>query len=123
LPLFKAAQIVAGEHHEKYNGTGYPNKLKGENIHIYGRIVAIADVFDALSFKRAYKERWTTEEVLAYMKDMSGTHFDPKLIDLFFDNLNDFLEIYNTQIEKEQLEKTLNRDKRNKIIGWLLKEL
>ena len=123
LPLFKAAQIVAGEHHEKYDGSGYPKKLKGEDIHIYGRIVAIADVFDALSFKRAYKERWTTEEVLSYMKDMSGKHFDPKLIELFFDNLNDFLEIYDTQIEREQLEKTLNKKKRNKIIEWLLKSL
>jgi len=123
LPLFKAARIVAQEHHEKYDGSGYPNKLKGENIHIYGRIVAIADVFDALSFKRSYKERWTTEKVLAYMKDMSGKHFDPKLIDLFFENLDDFLEIYNTQIEKEQLEKTLKKKKGNRIKEWFLKVL
>ena len=122
LPLFKAARIVACEHHEKYDGSGYPNKHKGDNIHIYGRIVAIADVFDALSFKRSYKNSWTEEEVLVYMKDMRGKHFDPKLIDLFFENIDDFLKIYNIQIQKDKLEKSLNMHKRSKIMEWLLKE-
>ena len=122
LPLFKVATIVAEQHHEKYDGTGYPNKLKGENIHIYGRIVAIADVFDALSFKRSYKESWSTEEVLIYFKEMRGKHFDPVLIDLFFENLDDFLEIYDIQIEKAKLSTNLNLKKRGRIMEWLLKK-
>jgi len=122
LPLFKVAKIVAEQHHEKYDGSGYPNKLKGDDIHIYGRIVAIADVFDALSFRRSYKNSWSKEEVLVYIKDMSGKHFDPKLIDLFFENIDGFLEIYNIQIKKEKLEQSLNVKKRGKIMEWLLKE-
>jgi len=122
LPLFKVATIVAEQHHEKYDGTGYPNKLKGEEIHLYGRIVAIADVFDALSFKRSYKESWSTEEVLVYFKEMRGKHFDPLLIDLFFDNLDDFLEIYDIQIEKAKLSQNLNLKKRGRIMEWLLKK-
>ncbi len=121
LPLFKVAKIVALEHHEKYDGSGYPKGLKGKDIHIYGRIVAIADVFDALSFKRSYKKSWTEEEVLVYIKEMSGKHFDPDLIDLFFKNIDDFLEIYNIQIEKEKLEKSLNNKKRGRIMGWFLR--
>jgi len=120
LPLFKAAKIIAEEHHEKFDGSGYPKGLKGYKIHIYGRIVAIADVFDALSFKRSYKSGWTQEEVLVYMKEMSGKHFDSKLIDLLFENMDDFLEIYNTHVEKEKLNQTLKSKKRKSIIEWLL---
>jgi len=58
LPLFETASIVCMQHHEKYDGSGYPKELKVEDIHIYGRIVSIANVFDALSFKRAYKDEW-----------------------------------------------------------------
>ena len=123
LPLFKIAKIVAGEHHEKYDGSGYPHKLKGDKIHIYGRIVAIADVFDALSFKRAYKNSWTTEDVLAYMRDMSGKHFDPQLIDIFFDNLEEFLKIYDINSEQIEFDKKINNTIKNKIMNWLLQEI
>ena len=92
-PIIKAAAIVAGQHHEKYNGTGYPNGLKGENIHIYGRITAVADVFDALGSKRVYKDAWELDKILELFKKEKGKHFDPKLVDLFFDNLDKFLEI------------------------------
>jgi response regulator RpfG family c-di-GMP phosphodiesterase len=95
LPLFKVASIVALQHHEKWDGSGYPHGLKKENIHLYGRIVAIADVFDALSFKRSYKDKWNMEEVLRFMKEMSGKHFDPNLIEIFFDNIEIFLNIYD----------------------------
>ncbi len=98
LPLFKAASIVCLEHHEQYNGMGYPNALKGENIHIYGRIVALADVFDALSFKRSYKESWTQDRVLNYIDNLSGTYFDPKLVDIFFKNIDKFLDIYDYHV-------------------------
>jgi response regulator RpfG family c-di-GMP phosphodiesterase len=90
--IFKTAAILALQHHEKYNGTGYPAALKGEDIHIYGRITALADVFDALSSARKYKKAWTDEEVFNYLKSESGKHFDPKLITLFFDNLSTFLD-------------------------------
>jgi len=86
-PILKAAAIVAHEHHEKYNGTGYPRGLKEHSIHIYGRIVAIADVFDALSHPRCYKLAWTKEDAVQYMHDHKGSHFDPKLIELFFSDM------------------------------------
>ncbi len=92
-PLLKCASIVAYEHHEKWDGSGYPNKLKGEEIHIYGRITAIADVFDALGSDRCYKKAWEDERIFNLFKEERGKHFDPKLVDIFFDNLNEFLKI------------------------------
>lgn len=91
--LLKASAIVAHQHHEKWDGTGYPNALKGEEIHIYGRITAILDVFDALGHDRVYKKAWAIEDVIELLKDGRGTHFDPTLIDIFMDNLVDFLRI------------------------------
>ncbi|MBA6362479.1 HD domain-containing protein [Colwellia sp. BRX8-4] len=92
-PLLKAAAIVAYEHHEKYDGSGYPQGLSGENIHIYGRITALADVFDALGSERCYKKAWDEEKIFNLFKYEKGKHFDPKLIDIFFDNLDEFLAI------------------------------
>lgn len=94
-PIFKTAAIVALQHHEKYNGTGYPNALKGEDIHIYGRITALADVFDALGSDRVYKKAWKNEDIYEYLKQQSGQHFDPALITLFFDNVESFLHTRN----------------------------
>jgi HD-GYP domain-containing protein (c-di-GMP phosphodiesterase class II)/ribonuclease BN (tRNA processing enzyme) len=85
-PLLKAAAIVAYEHHEKWDGSGYPRGLKGEDIHIYGRITALADVFDALGSDRVYKKAWSDEKIFAFIKEERGKHFDPKLVDLFFTN-------------------------------------
>jgi len=95
-PLFKAASIVAHEHHEKWDGTGYPKRLKGEDIHIFGRITAIADVFDALGSDRVYKKAWDDEKIFDFFKEQRAKHFDPKLIDLFFENLNEMLKIRDT---------------------------
>ncbi len=92
-PILQAAALISRDHHEKWNGTGYPQGLKGEEIHIYGRIVAIADVFDALGSERVYKKAWPLEKILKYFKNNRGKHFDPKLIDLFFENLDLFLEV------------------------------
>lgn len=92
-PVLKAASIVAYEHHEKYNGKGYPRKISGEDIHIYGRITALADVFDALGSDRCYKKAWELEKILDLLKEERGEHFDPKLVDLFLDNLDKFLVI------------------------------
>lgn len=91
--ILKTAAIVAHEHHEKYNGSGYPRGLKGEDIHIYGRITAVADVFDALGSDRVYKKAWDDEKIFAYFKEQRGEHFDPKLVDIFFENLDKFLEV------------------------------
>ena len=91
--LSSAAAIIAKEHHEKWDGTGYPQGLKGEEIHIYGRIVALADVFDALTHKRQYKEAWTIDDALGYIKDNSGKHFDPALVEIFLNHLPEFLHI------------------------------
>ncbi len=95
-PLLQAAAIVACEHHEKWDGTGYPNHLSGENIHIYGRITAIADVFDALGSDRVYKKAWSDEKILKLFHEERGRHFDPKLVDIFFDKLDKLYEIRDT---------------------------
>jgi HD-GYP domain-containing protein (c-di-GMP phosphodiesterase class II) len=92
-PLLKCAATVAYEHHEKWDGTGYPRKLKGEEIHIYGRITALADVFDALGSDRCYKKAWDDERIFNLFKEERGKHFDPKLIDIFFEHLDEFLKI------------------------------
>jgi len=92
-PLFKAAAIIAYEHHEKYDGSGYPRGLKGDAIHIYGRITALADVFDALSTKRCYKSIWTDEKIFTLIKEEKGKHFDPQLVDIFFEHIDEFLAI------------------------------
>ncbi|MBN2895832.1 MAG: HD domain-containing protein [Campylobacterales bacterium] len=92
-PLLRCAAIVAHEHHEKYDGTGYPQQLKGEAIHIYGRITAVADVFDALGSDRCYKKAWEDERIFELFKAEQGKHFDPRLIDIFFEHLDTFLAI------------------------------
>ena len=91
--ILKAAAIIAHEHHEKYNGTGYPNGLKGEDIHIYGRITALADVFDALGSDRIYKKAWSDDKIFKFFKEERGKHFDPNLVDIFFEYLDEFLSI------------------------------
>ena len=92
-PILKAAAIVAGEHHEKWDGSGYPKSLQGEEIHIYGRITAVADVFDALGSERVYKKAWELEKILELFKEQSGRHFDPQLVELFLRNLDTFTAI------------------------------
>ncbi len=91
--VLKTASIIAYEHHEKWNGTGYPNGTKGEDIHIYGRITAIADVFDALLHKRCYKDPWPIEKVIDLFKEEKGKHFDPQLVDILLDNIEVFKKI------------------------------
>ncbi len=95
--LMNAAAIIAHEHHEKWNGKGYPRGLKGDNIHIYGRIVALADVFDALTHARSYKSAWNINEVLTYIKEHNGTQFDPELVAILEENLDDFIKIIEIQ--------------------------
>jgi putative two-component system response regulator len=74
---------IALRHHEKWNGSGYPDGLEGEHIPTEARIVAVADVFDAVTTKRCYKEAWSNEDALSFLHEQSGAHFDPRLIQLF----------------------------------------
>jgi len=90
-PLLKTAAIIALSHQEKWDGSGYPESLKGEDIPLYGRLVAVADVFDALGSTRCYKKGWTLDKILEYFKEQSGRHFDPRLVQLLLDNLDEFL--------------------------------
>jgi response regulator RpfG family c-di-GMP phosphodiesterase len=91
--LLDVSAIVAHEHHERYDGKGYPRGLKGKEIHVYGRITAIADVFDALGSTRCYKPAWSMEQVFGYMAEQRGKQFDPELIDLFLEHKDEILEI------------------------------
>jgi len=92
-PILQASAIVAHEHHEKWDGSGYPRGLQGDAIHIYGRICAIADVFDALGSDRVYKKAWELDAIVQLLKNEKGRHFDPQLVDLFINNLDKFLTI------------------------------
>ncbi len=91
--LMQLAEEIAATHHEKYDGTGYPNGLKGEEISIEGRIVPICDVFDALTSVRPYKKAWTVEDAIDLIKEEKGKHFDPDLVDKFVSILPEILEI------------------------------
>ncbi|MDR1855097.1 MAG: DUF3369 domain-containing protein, partial [Azoarcus sp.] len=91
--LLDISAVIAREHHERYDGTGYPRGLKGNEISLYGRITAIADVFDALGSPRCYKAAWPIDEVFAYMEAQRGKQFDPELIDLFMAHKEEILQI------------------------------
>ena len=85
--ILKAAALIAGQHHEHWNGTGYPEGLQGEEIHIYARISAIADVFDALGSNRCYKEAWPIEKIITYLRDQRSIQFDPDITDWVIENI------------------------------------
>lgn len=99
----KAGAIISLSHHEKYNGLGYPKGLKGDEIHIYGRIVAIVDVFDALTSFRPYKEAWEFSKAIEFLEDEKGKHFDPNLVDLFIKKIDKVKEIYNSFSEEKEI--------------------
>jgi len=91
--ILQMAHEIALSHHEKFNGKGYPNQLKGTDIPLSGRIVATADTFDALTSKRPYKGPYPPELIYDILKKERGEHFDPEILDLFLDNFDQFLEI------------------------------
>lgn len=91
--LLQIAAEIAYTHHEKFNGAGYPRGLVGEDIPLFGRIVAVADVFDALTSSRPYKPAWPLERATSLLRDESGKHFDPQCIDAFFENWDRVMEI------------------------------
>ncbi|MDQ5886984.1 MAG: response regulator [Neisseriaceae bacterium] len=94
-PLLQKAAVIALTHHEKFDGSGYPNNLKAQDIPIDGRIVAVADVFDALTSERPYKKAWPVDDAVKFMHENSGSHFDPVCIEAFFRNWDEIMAIKN----------------------------
>ncbi|MDE2585893.1 MAG: response regulator [Betaproteobacteria bacterium] len=92
-PILQAAAEIARCHHEKYDGSGYPRGLKGEEIPLHSRIVAVADVFDALTSERPYKKAWDLERAAALVREGAGRHFDPKCVEAFFRSWDEVLAI------------------------------
>jgi PAS domain S-box-containing protein len=95
-PLLKLAATIAHEHHERWDGNGYPRYLKGEEISLEGRITAVADVFDALGSDRCYKKAWSDEKIFELFKEERRKQFDPNLVDIFFDHIDEFLKVRET---------------------------
>jgi len=91
--ILKAASVIAYQHHEKWNGKGYPRCLKGNEIDLFSRIVALADVFDAVTSERVYKEAWSMDDALDLIRRERGEHFDPAVADAFFKALSEILKI------------------------------
>jgi putative two-component system response regulator len=93
FPSLEAGRIVALQHHEKWDGSGYPFGIKGEDIHVFARIVMVADVFDALASDRPYKKAFPIEKIVEIMEEGRGQFFEPRLLQLFMDNLQQFIQI------------------------------
>ncbi len=102
MPLLKSASEIALSHHEKFDGSGYPYGKKGKEIPLFGRIVALVDVFDAIISERCYKSKSTFEEGYEYVQKLSGTHLDPELVEVFLDRKPEFRHLYdaNTTIQQ-----------------------
>lgn len=94
--VMKVAAVIALQHHERYDGSGYPNGLKGEEIDLCARIVTLADVFDALASKRVYKDPWEIERIIELFEHEGGKHFDPKLASVFLDHIDRMVYIKNS---------------------------
>lgn len=92
-PVIEAGSVIALQHHEKWDGTGYPSGLKGEEIHIFARIVSIVDVFDALLSERPYKKPFTLDKTISIMEEGRAVFFDPSLLSLFLNNIDKFINI------------------------------
>ena len=92
-PLLRLGATVANSHHEQWNGSGYPNGLVGDEIPLIGRVVALADVFDALSSRRCYKDPWPMDSVVRFLTHQGGSQFDPELVKLFIENVDSFIEV------------------------------
>ncbi len=100
--FLKLGEVIALTHHEKWDGTGYPKGLKGKKIPLLGRIVAVADVFDALTSKRPYKEAWSVEYAFETIEKGKGTHFDPEVVDVFLRSEREIISIKETYKDSEE---------------------
>jgi putative two-component system response regulator len=103
--LLEMAETIAMSHHERWDGTGYPAGIAGDAIPRVGRIVAIADVFDALTHQRPYKEAWTVEAAVAEISGQSGRQFDPEMVDAFLQVVPDHEP--HTEVEGVKLSRSL----------------
>lgn len=101
-PLLEMARAVAGGHHEWWDGSGYPRKLRADEIPLTARIVAVADVYDALTTKRVYKDAWTVDDAFEHLRAGSGTHFDPTCVGAILDARADILEIQHSDMPVRQ---------------------
>ncbi|MHB8058646.1 MAG: HD domain-containing phosphohydrolase [Desulfuromonadaceae bacterium] len=101
-PVIDAGRIIALQHHEKWDGSGYPAGIKGKEIHVFARIVSIVDVFDALSSERPYKKAFPLNKTISIMEDGRGAFFDPDLLDLFLGNIKNFVEIRDLLKDEEE---------------------
>lgn len=102
--LLRMAEKISTYHHERWDGSGYPEGLSGEAISLYARIVTIVDVFDALTHDRVYKKAWPLDEAIQFLKDQRGKIFDPHLIDLFFEHFDEIMAVYKRYEEKIEVE-------------------
>ncbi|MDH5600923.1 MAG: HD domain-containing protein, partial [Gammaproteobacteria bacterium] len=100
--LMDMAAEVCQNHHEKWDGSGYPRQLAGDDIPLVGRIVAIADVFDALTTERPYKEAWPVDNAIDFLREQSGKHFDPRLVEVFIEILPEILKIRDQYAEEPE---------------------
>lgn len=100
-PVLKLAAVIAATHHEKWDGSGYPKGLSGNAIPVEGRIVAVADVFDALSSARPYKKAFPLDKCLSIVRDGRGSHFDPRVLDAFLNRLDEVIQIHNHYQDEE----------------------
>lgn len=122
-PLIKASREISLTHHEKWDGSGYPGGLAGEEIPLFGRICALADVFDALTSIRPYKKAWPLDEALDLIRENAGSHFDPRLVDAFFESLPAILSIksiYNEHNEETLTDVSMLTEKvvDNAVVAW-----
>ena len=101
--LLKTARTIALTHHEKWDGSGYPQGLSGTTIPLVGRIVALADVFDALTSERPYKKAWSFDKTINFIKENKAKHFDPGLTEVFLDNSNEILKISQEFADKPKM--------------------
>lgn len=105
--VLQAGAEIARAHHEKFDGSGYPNGLKGDDIPIFSRIVAVADVFDALTSERPYKKAWSLERAAEHIRESAGIHFDPKCVEALFANWDQVLEIRHRFQDHEKAHSTI----------------
>ncbi|MFA4029834.1 MAG: hypothetical protein GDYSWBUE_001143 [Candidatus Fervidibacterota bacterium] len=100
--LLETARVIALTHHEKWDGSGYPHGLSGEEIPLFGRICAIADVFDALTSERVYKPAYPNERAFSIINEERGRHFDPQVVDAFFASLDEIIEVQSKYVETKK---------------------
>ncbi len=115
--LLELSRVIALSHHERWDGRGYPNGLKGEAIPLPGRIVGLVDVFDALTSERPYKRAWTVDKAIAMILSERGSHFDPDLVDVFEANLNEFKAIREQLADGGELDISATRTLLEELLG------